>query len=218
MKYDPSGNVVWAKRAGGSGNDVGLGIAVDASGNCYVTGKYTSTTASITATVGTSAGTITVAASNGCGIGPARSFTVISISPPAPAAWHHLGEQCSLCRQHPNLFRRCRYRGDVLRVDPSCQLDGQQHDQHPDRHRRYRGRQHHDSSEECLWKWSGPNAGSFSGNAAYGYHFPGWKCAHSGRRFFCVSMVSQRQSGFRGYRSDAYGQPERQLLRRGYRR
>lgn len=38
-------NLVWAKRAGGSGNDNGRGIVVDGAGNTYVTGEfYTSAT------------------------------------------------------------------------------------------------------------------------------------------------------------------------------
>ena len=39
-KYDASGALVWAKRAGGTGLDVGVGIAVDGSGNSYVTGFF----------------------------------------------------------------------------------------------------------------------------------------------------------------------------------
>jgi hypothetical protein len=39
VKYDVSGNVVWAKRAGGMADDKGAGIAVDANG-CYVTGQF----------------------------------------------------------------------------------------------------------------------------------------------------------------------------------
>ena len=40
VKYDASGALVWAKRAGGTGLDVGVGIAVDGSGNSYVTGSF----------------------------------------------------------------------------------------------------------------------------------------------------------------------------------
>jgi len=42
-KYDPSGNLIYATYLGGSNNDAAMGIAVDASGNAYVTG-YTSST------------------------------------------------------------------------------------------------------------------------------------------------------------------------------
>lgn len=45
VKYDASGNVVWAKSAGGtstsgSQDDVGNGISLDANGNCYITGYF----------------------------------------------------------------------------------------------------------------------------------------------------------------------------------
>jgi hypothetical protein len=42
-KIDPNGNYLWATRAGGSGTDSGYGIATDSSGNCYVTGAFSST-------------------------------------------------------------------------------------------------------------------------------------------------------------------------------
>jgi hypothetical protein len=40
QKLDPNGNFIWAKSVGGSGYDSGTGIAVDNSGNIYVTGSY----------------------------------------------------------------------------------------------------------------------------------------------------------------------------------
>ncbi|TAL59463.1 MAG: hypothetical protein EPN85_09345, partial [Bacteroidetes bacterium] len=57
VKYDPSGNVIWAKRAGGTGNpnsntnSYPRSIAVDGLGNIYITGSYacaTITFASVT--------------------------------------------------------------------------------------------------------------------------------------------------------------------------
>ena len=43
VKYDPSGNVLWAKNSVGTGDDGGaLGIAADGLGNCYVTGYFSS--------------------------------------------------------------------------------------------------------------------------------------------------------------------------------
>lgn len=44
VKYDSSGNVVWAKGEGGSDYDVPEGIAVDVSGNIYITGEFQSPT------------------------------------------------------------------------------------------------------------------------------------------------------------------------------
>ncbi|HOC57030.1 MAG TPA: immunoglobulin domain-containing protein [Verrucomicrobiota bacterium] len=38
-KYDPAGNALWARGAGGSGNDHGYALAVDAGGNAFVTGR-----------------------------------------------------------------------------------------------------------------------------------------------------------------------------------
>ncbi len=49
-KLDSSGNWLWAKNAGGLGGDWGNGIAVDASGNSYVTGCFDSTTATFGST------------------------------------------------------------------------------------------------------------------------------------------------------------------------
>ena len=42
-KYDASGDLLWAKRAGGEGFDRSFGIAVDAAGNSYVTGGFEGT-------------------------------------------------------------------------------------------------------------------------------------------------------------------------------
>jgi hypothetical protein len=44
-KYNSAGNLVWAQADGGSGYDVGNGIAVDAAGNSYVTGFFYSSIA-----------------------------------------------------------------------------------------------------------------------------------------------------------------------------
>lgn len=38
-KYSSSGDVIWAKSAGGTGNDAGNGIAMDSDGNIYITGE-----------------------------------------------------------------------------------------------------------------------------------------------------------------------------------
>src|SRR5688572_25082949 len=39
-KYNASGTLLWAKQAGGTGDDQGYSIAVDGSGNSYVTGHF----------------------------------------------------------------------------------------------------------------------------------------------------------------------------------
>jgi len=43
-KYDSSGNVLWAKSAGGTSSDIGTYVAADSSGNVYLTGDYLSST------------------------------------------------------------------------------------------------------------------------------------------------------------------------------
>ncbi|MCA3302442.1 MAG: SBBP repeat-containing protein [Roseomonas sp.] len=42
-KYDTSGTIQWQRVLGGVSNDIGFGIALDSSGNCYVAGRTTST-------------------------------------------------------------------------------------------------------------------------------------------------------------------------------
>ena len=43
VKYDPIGNVVWAKQAGGNNMDEGYGIVSDSLGNIYVVGSFDGT-------------------------------------------------------------------------------------------------------------------------------------------------------------------------------
>src|SRR5262249_27041849 len=55
VKYDASGTVVWAKDAGGNGNQV-QAIAVDASNRVFICGIYQNTTCTIGSTTLTSSG------------------------------------------------------------------------------------------------------------------------------------------------------------------
>ena len=57
VKYDSSGNPLWAKNAGGASSDYALGITLDASGNPTVTGSFGSTTIVFGSTILTNAST-----------------------------------------------------------------------------------------------------------------------------------------------------------------
>lgn len=54
-KYDRTGLLQWVQTAGGTGNDYGCGVAVDADGDCYLSGQF-SGSASFGNTILTSAG------------------------------------------------------------------------------------------------------------------------------------------------------------------
>lgn len=58
-KYDSSGNVFWAQKAGGSNGDIGNGISIDTSGNSYITGCFFSPFTYFDGTVLTNCDTIT---------------------------------------------------------------------------------------------------------------------------------------------------------------
>jgi len=55
-KLDPAGNYLWAVRGGGSGSDTGQDIAVDATGNAYITGDFTGSATFVPGTSLTSTG------------------------------------------------------------------------------------------------------------------------------------------------------------------
>lgn len=57
-KLSSTGTTVWARAWGAAGNDIPRGIAVDASGNCYVAGQFTDTASSYLAKFSASNGSL----------------------------------------------------------------------------------------------------------------------------------------------------------------
>ncbi|MDP4267266.1 MAG: SBBP repeat-containing protein [Bacteroidota bacterium] len=55
-KYDAKGNVIWATSIGGTKNDEAKSVAVDATGNIYITGIFSSPTITLGSTTMTNAG------------------------------------------------------------------------------------------------------------------------------------------------------------------
>ena len=43
VKYDPAGNMVWAKNGGSSAGDIAYSVGLDGAGNVYVTGHFSGT-------------------------------------------------------------------------------------------------------------------------------------------------------------------------------
>lgn len=54
-KYDPTGNVLWAKSAGGTNSEVGLSVSTDNQGNVFVTGDFKSPDITFDSTILTNA-------------------------------------------------------------------------------------------------------------------------------------------------------------------
>jgi len=51
VKYDASGNVIWAQSAGGTSNDIANSIAIDMAGNVYLSGNFISTSITFGSTI-----------------------------------------------------------------------------------------------------------------------------------------------------------------------
>ncbi|HEU4718727.1 MAG TPA: SBBP repeat-containing protein, partial [Bacteroidia bacterium] len=47
VKYDPNGNVLWARKIGGINYEVGYSVCTDKDGNALVTGYYSDTTLTV---------------------------------------------------------------------------------------------------------------------------------------------------------------------------
>jgi len=56
VKYDPAGNLLWAKSAGGTIDDMGKSLSTDGGGNLFITGYYRSNAISFGSTTLTNAG------------------------------------------------------------------------------------------------------------------------------------------------------------------
>ncbi len=56
LKYDASGNVIWAKNGGGTGYDEATSVTTDASGNVFVVGQFSGTLITFGSTTITNAG------------------------------------------------------------------------------------------------------------------------------------------------------------------
>jgi gliding motility-associated-like protein len=85
VKYDASGNILWARSAGGDQFDEGQAICADASGNIYVTGWYQS--ASITF------GNITLTNANPGNL----DFFIVKYDPSGNAVWAKSAEGGNAC-------------------------------------------------------------------------------------------------------------------------
>jgi hypothetical protein len=55
-KYDPNGNLVWARQAGGGSTDSGRGIGLDNQGNIYISGLFSAPNANFSSTILTPSG------------------------------------------------------------------------------------------------------------------------------------------------------------------
>ena len=86
-KYDANGKVLWAKSAGGAGDDESYSVAVDASGNPFVAGYYKSPTITFGSYTLTNAGADTTydmflaKSGNGTGINELSNSLGISVFP-----------------------------------------------------------------------------------------------------------------------------------------
>jgi hypothetical protein len=57
VKYDATGNILWARNAGGTNNDMAWNVTADANGNSYITGNFTSSSTTFGSITLTNSGT-----------------------------------------------------------------------------------------------------------------------------------------------------------------
>jgi hypothetical protein len=78
VKYDASGNILWARSEGGTGDEQTLALTTDYLGNVYVTGTFTSPTITF--------GTFTLTLTSGSGVGYCDIF-IVKYDPSGNVLW-----------------------------------------------------------------------------------------------------------------------------------
>ncbi len=86
VKYDPSGNLIWAKAEGGNLSDTPLSTCTDSNGNIFITGYFDSSTLNFGTTILTKTGTgidvfIAKLGTNAVGLNEIKTNSDISIAP-----------------------------------------------------------------------------------------------------------------------------------------
>ncbi len=81
-RYDTAGSFLWAVRFGGTGDDEARGVAMDAQGNCFVTGVFQGLTATFSSTSSSAVGTVA-----GSSVGQSRNAFLAKYGPLGELVW-----------------------------------------------------------------------------------------------------------------------------------